>query len=127
MNWLDGAYGTEMAVLALIALLAASLAVSAIAWWRMRRSAAELVRLQQDLAVFAEASTRVADTLDQVLRDSGKLSEARATGASRRYLLAQAREALEQGEALNLVAARLRLSRDEVQLLRLASSAAAAA
>ena len=103
MNWLEGAYSAAVPALALIALLAGPLAVS------------------------AEASTRVADTLDQVLRDSGKLKESRAAGSSRRYLLAQAREALEQGEALNLVAERLRLSRDEVQLLRLVRSAAAAA
>jgi hypothetical protein len=104
--WLQGA----ALALALLALLAS---------WRLARRASRERRridgMHRDLQVFAEASTRVADTLDQMLR--GAVEPAVASTSSRRFVLLKARERLEQGEALETVASRLDLCEDERRLL----------
>lgn len=87
--------------------------------WRLARRAARERRridsMHRDLQVFAEASTRVADTLDHLLR--GTVEPAAASTSSRRYLLLKARERLEQGEPLDTLASRLDLCQDERRLL----------
>lgn len=87
--------------------------------WRVargvRRERQRLDGMRRDLQVFAEASTRVADTLDHLLR--GDVAPAEASTSSRRYLLHQARERLERGEAVDALAAQLDLCEDEKQLL----------
>ncbi len=98
-------------------------AIGALLWsWRVaRRSARQRHRLdamQRDLQVFAEASTRVADSLDQLLH--GDVEPARPpehAASSRRYLLLQARERVERGESIDAVGASLGLCEDERRLL----------
>ena len=88
-----------------------------------RRAARERRRLDvmhRDLQVFAEASTRVADTLDHLLR--GDVPEPEAPTSSRRYLLHQARERLERGETAEQVATQLALCEDERRLLEFLGS-----
>lgn len=82
---------------------------------RVRRQRRQLEKLQGELRIFTEASTRVADSLNQLLNAAD--SEARAPGSSRRYLLQQARQALTAGDDLMSVGARLGLCRDEMLLL----------
>jgi len=97
-------------LLALVA-LAASWRVAR----RVRRERERLDGMRRDLQAFAEASTRVADALDHLLR--GDVAPAEASTSSRRYLLHQARERLEQGEAVDALATQLDLCEDEKQLL----------
>lgn len=102
--------------------LATALAALAASWRIARRAARERRRLDvmhRDLQVFAEASTRVADTLDHLLR--GDVPEPEAPTSSRRYLLHQARERLERGEAADQVASQLALCDDERRLLEFLS------
>jgi len=82
---------------------------------RVHRQRRQLEKLRGELRIFTEASTRVADTLNQLLNAAD--SEARAPGSSRRYLLQQARQALTAGDDLSSVGARLGLCRDEMLLL----------
>jgi hypothetical protein len=83
---------------------------------RMVRSEREVRRLQREVVVFAEASTRVADTLDQLLL--GNVAPTRGSHTSRRYLLSEALAGLESGESLDALSERLGLSHDEVHLLQ---------
>lgn len=83
---------------------------------RTRRAQNEVDQLRRELAVYAEASTRVAETLDRVLL--GRTTPTETSHSSRRYLLSEAQRATAQGESLDGVAARLQLSHDEVHLLR---------
>ena len=83
---------------------------------RTRRARNEIDQLRKDIAVYAEASIRVADTLDKVLL--GKATPSETSHSSRRYLLSEAQRATAQGESLDAVAARLQLSHDELHLLR---------
>jgi len=83
---------------------------------RVRRQRRQLERLQGELRIFTEASTRVADSLNQLLNAAD--SDARAPGSSRRYLLQQARQALTAGDDLSSVGTRLGLCRDEMLLLQ---------
>ncbi len=83
---------------------------------RTRRARNEIDLLRKDIAVYAEASIRVADTLDKVLQ--GKATPSETSHSSRRYLLSEAQRAAAQGESLDAVAARLQLSHDELHLLR---------
>ncbi|MEQ8861320.1 MAG: hypothetical protein RIC56_21960 [Pseudomonadales bacterium] len=86
-----------------------------------RRSARERRRIdamQRDLQIFAEASTRVADSLDHLLRgDVEPAGPAARVTSSRRYLLHEARERLERGEPLETLTASLGLCEDEQRLL----------
>ena len=103
--------------------VAAAVAALAVSWHAARRTARERQRLDvmhRDLQVFAEASTRVADTLDHLLR--GDVPEPEAPTSSRRYLLHQARERLERGETAEQVATQLALCEDERRLLEFLSS-----
>lgn len=99
--------------------LCTALAALAVSYCMARRLARERRRLdsmRRDLQAFAEASTRVADTLDHLLR--GNVEAPEGSGSSRRYLLLQAREGIEQGEAIDDLAARLDLCDDERHLLQ---------
>lgn len=104
--WLGG-----ITLLAALAALAASYRVAR----RLARERRRLDGMRRDLQAFAEASTRVADTLDHLLR--GTVEPAEGSGSSRRYLLLQAREGIEQGETIDALAARLDLCEDEKHLL----------
>lgn len=115
--------GADAAWLNGLALLAALGALFA-SWRVARRTARDRRRIDgmhRDLQVFAEASTRVADTLDHLLRgdvdaDPGPVGRERGA-SSRRYLLLQARERLERGEPIESLAASLELCEDERRLL----------
>ena len=75
----------------------------------------KIERLQREVMVFAESSTRVADTLDQLLL--GNVAATRVSHTSRRYLLSEANAGLGLGESPQALAERLGLSHDEVRLL----------
>ena len=90
---------------------------------RIRRAEREVARLAGHLDCFSEASVRVADTLDQLLR--GDVTPVGRVQSSRRYLLNQARERVGTGEQLQSVAQGLGLSRDEILLLSRAGQQAA--
>lgn len=92
-----------------------ALLVSALVLHRANRERRRLEGMRRDLEAFAEASTRVADTLDHLLR--GTVEPATASVSSRRYLLVKARECLEQGEAVETIASKLGLCEDEKRLL----------
>lgn len=98
--------------------LGVAMVALAASWLLARRAARERRRvdgMHRDLQVFAEASTRVADTLDHLLR--GTVEPPASSTSSRRYLLVQARERLEQGENLDTLASGLDLCEDERRLL----------
>lgn len=80
---------------------------------RLRR---ELAELRSHLEVFTEASIRVADSLDELMR--GNVEPPKASQASRRYVINQAREGMRGGEQLPQLSQRLGLSHDEEMLLR---------
>lgn len=106
---------------AALALLAcATCAACTVACLRRARQAEQRQsQLQADLAVFSEASVRVADTLNALLRGEARGPE--TAGSSRRRLLAQAQSGMASGESLDGVAARLQLSHDEKRLLGFAA------
>ncbi len=104
--WLD-ALAWMAAVLALV--------TSGVVARRASRQRHRLEGMRRDLQAFAEASTRVADTLDHLLRGHVEPGEGGMT--SRRYLLLQAREGMEKGEAVDSLASRLELCDDERRLL----------
>ncbi len=104
--WLD-ALAWIVAVLAL--------ATSGVVARRGSRQRRRLEGMRRDLQAFAEASTRVADTLDHLLR--GNVEPGEGSMTSRRYLLLQAREGMEKGEAVDSLASRLDLCDDERRLL----------
>ena len=97
------------------ALMVSALVLVSVSWRRQRRLRDRLKRLEEDLGVFTEASTRVAQTLEQVLLD--RVTPGQSVHTSRRYLLQQARERLAQGDSLATVARGLGLSDDEAALL----------
>jgi len=80
-----------------------------------RRLGNRLARLESELTVYTEASTRVAQTLEAVLLGRTRTSQSLQT--SRRYLLIQARERFHRGESPQGIARGLGLSHDEVRLL----------
>ncbi len=111
-TWLGGA----ALGLALLALL-----VTVMVARRNARQRERLEALQRDLQTFTEASVRVAESLDHVLRGAvapGATPAADASVSSRRYLLMQARERLQQGEPLEALASSLHLCEDEKHLLQ---------
>lgn len=112
MSWLEYA---PAAVAAAISLL-----TGLVCFARARRAERRSAELGEQVAAFSEASVRVADTLDALLR--GQVSPPQeGHQPSRRYLLAQAQQGLSAGESLEQVAERLRLSHDETRLLRFAA------
>jgi len=122
MNWLDtfsnGAIVEPIAMWLVVGIaLLGMFAVSA----RIVSAQREVERLQSEVIIFAEASIRVAETLDQLLL--GNLAATRVSHTSRRYLLSEAQAGLGSGESLDGLAERLGLSHDEVRLLHAARSA----
>jgi len=120
MSWLEADIpalvqmsGAWLAVGIAMGIAVLSLGLSAA---RLVRSEQEVKRLQREVVVFAEASTRVADTLDQLLL--GNVAATRGSHTSRRYLLSEAQAGLEMGESLDALAERLGLSHDEIRLLQ---------
>lgn len=105
--WL-GAAALAVALLALLAALRGAR--------RQSRERSRLDDMRRDLATFTEASVRVAESLDHVLRAGVPAPD--ASMSSRRYVLMQARERLQQGESLETLATALHLCDDEKHLLR---------
>jgi hypothetical protein len=75
--------------------------------------------LERELSVYVEASTRVAQTLEEILL--ARVRPGESVHSSRRYLLTQARDRLSHGEPLQTVARNLGLSFDESRLLERSS------
>lgn len=111
MSWLD--------YLSAILGAAACLATVVLCFARVRRAERRYARLREDVSAFSEASVRVADTLDALLR--GDVAPQQSHQPSRRYLLAQAQQGVADGESLEQVAERLHLSHDETRLLAFAA------
>jgi hypothetical protein len=82
---------------------------------RLRRAQQRISTLERELAVYAEASTRVAASVEAILLARVKPGE--SVHSSRRYLLLQARERISQGDELRTTARNLGLSFDEQRLL----------
>ena len=101
-------------------LLFAVSTVGAIVYWQGRKFQAYELRvteLQEQLALYAEASVNVARCVDALV-NRGE-SEDVQEHASRRWVLEEAKARLERGSDLNEIAIPLGLSRDEVRLLNL--------
>ena len=117
MSWLETLFSVPvlemLGVWVAVGLAALSLVIT---FGRLVKSEGEIRRLQREVVVFSEASTRVANALDQLLL--GNVTTTRAGHTSRRYLLSEAQAGLESGEALDALADRLSLSHDEVRLLQ---------
>jgi hypothetical protein len=107
MNWLDYAPAGLAALTCLATVL--------ICFARTRRAEQRYARLRDDVSAFSDASVRVADTLDALLK--GEVTPREAHQSSRRYLLSQAQHDVAAGESLEQVAERLHLSHDEARLM----------
>lgn len=121
MNWLEqiqGAVGGYWLIAGAIggaALVFGAVAATLLIMGHNRRLDRRLARLETELTVYTEASTRVAESLDAVLM--GRTRTSQSIQSSRRYLLLQARERLHRGESPQGIARALGLSHDEVRLL----------
>ena len=112
------------ALLPVAVLLALSaLAISVAGLRKIAGERRRLESMQRDLEVFTEASTRVADALDQLLRGD-VTPPAESSAPSRRYLLQQARRGVQNGESVDTLTARLGLCEDERRLLEFLRMAA---
>lgn len=115
MNW----YEPLLTGVALdLAILALSLAGGLLVWrWliRLRSAQQRISTLERELAVYAEASTRVAASVEAILLARVKPGE--SVHSSRRYLLLQARERISRGDEVSATARKLGLSFDELRLL----------
>lgn len=111
MSWFDYLPAASAAI--------ACLATAVMCFARARRAEQRYARLRDDVSAFSEASVRVADTLDALLR--GQVSPAEAQASSRRCLLAQAQKRMAEGESPEQVAGQLHLSHDEARLLAFAA------
>ena len=98
---------------ALITVIGGLLAV--VLLWKLSLAERKVSRLSREFVVFAEASTQVALTLDQLL--SGKVAPIEQPAASRRDLIAQAHQGLNEGEPIEKLAERLGLCHDEISLM----------
>ncbi len=115
---MSNVHSTSAQVLAvwLVALLAVVLiGIVTAALLRWRRAEHRVGALEREVAVYCEASTRVAQTLEEMLL--ARVRPGEVVHTSRRYLINQARQRLDQGEPLPRVARALGLSFDEVRLL----------
>ena len=111
MNWLEpiqlmpaaagGAWTMWIAGAAML-ISVAMLAAASFMVLRNHRLRSRLERLERELLVFTEASTRVAQTLEEVLL--GRMPSRQSIQTSRRYLLLQARARLHRGESLQGIA-----------------------
>lgn len=121
MNLPELAVGSLSAVALSALTLLVALGALLASWRQARRSARERHRLdavQREIQVFAEASTRVADSLDRLLRGEVETAAPQdRVASSRRYLLLQARERLERGEDIATLSVSLGLCDDERRLL----------
>jgi len=116
MNWSEqllAGVAVDLLALGILALL------TGIIWLAGRRLLMALTRmktLEREVAVYSEASTRVAETVEDILLARVKPGE--SVHSSRRYLLGQARDRLARGEPLQATARSLGLSFDELRLLQ---------
>ncbi len=74
-----------------------------------------ITELQQQLEVFVDTSINVARCVDRLTHEGG--SQEIANVASRRWVLREARNRMDQGESVTEIAVPLGLSRDEMRLL----------
>lgn len=116
MSWLETDIPPILEMLGVWIAVGLAVVTVAITSARLMSAEHEVKRLQREVAVFAEASTRVADTLDQLLL--GNVAATGVSHTSRRYLLSEATAGLESGESLDSLSERLGLSHDEVRLLQ---------
>lgn len=114
MNWLSWEFGFVSVIY--IGTAGLFLLAAAFLCWRGIETRRQVLRLSSDVALFAEASMRVADTVDQIL--VGRATPLRASHTSRRYLLSRARDGISSGDSLDQIAVHLGLSHDEVSLLQ---------
>ncbi|MCZ6642275.1 MAG: hypothetical protein O7F71_11925 [Gammaproteobacteria bacterium] len=89
--------------------------VAVVLLWKLSLAERKVGRLSREFVIFAEASTQVALTLDQLL--SGKVAPSEQPAASRRHLIAQAHQGLNEGEPIEKLAKRLGLCHDEINLM----------
>ena len=83
--------------------------------WKLALAERKVARLSREFVIYAEASTQVAWTLDQLL--SGRGAPGEQPVASRRQLIAQAHQGLSEGEPIEDLAKRLGLCHDEINLM----------
>lgn len=104
---------------AAIAVVAVLLMAAGCLFWLVGRrwmvAMNRLAHIESDVAVYSEASTRVARTLEEMLLARSK--PGMTVHSSRRYLLQTARERISQGESVKTLQRSLGLSFDEVRLL----------
>lgn len=115
MSGFDGTLTTMAVELLLLLTLGALLRFSWLAGRRWLATTTRVSELERELTVYAEASTRVAQTLEEMLL--ARVRPGESVHSSRRYLLTQARERITRGEPLQQVARNLGLSFDEARLL----------
>ena len=97
----------------LIALVGGVVAV--VLLWKLSLAERKVSRLSREFVIYAEASTQVALTLNQLL--SGRVAPGEQRTASRRQLIAQAHQGLSEGEPIEKIAKRLGLCHDEISLM----------
>ncbi len=115
MNWYEPLL-TGMALDLVMLVLSGACGLLIWRWLNRLRSAQNrITTLERELAVYAEASTRVASSVEAMLLARVKPGE--SVHSSRRYLLLQARERISQGDEVNVTARTLGLSFDEQRLL----------
>ncbi len=89
--------------------------VAVVLLWKLALTERKVSRLSREFVIYAEASTQVALTLDQLL--SGRVAPGEHPTASRRQLIAQAHQGLSEGEPIEKLAKRLGLCHDEINLM----------
>lgn len=89
--------------------------ITVVLLWKLALAERRVSRLSREFVIFAEASTQVALTLDQLL--SGRVAPGEQPTASRRQLIVQAHQGLSEGESMDKLAKRLGLCRDEINLM----------
>ena len=115
MNWLD----LQLTAVPLSTLLVILLGAGSWLLWqaraRLRAADDRISILEREVAVYAEASTRVATTVESMLLARVKPGE--QVHSSRRYVLQQARDRISRGDQVSDTARALGLSFDESRLL----------
>ena len=94
--------------------------VTVLLLWKLLLAERNVSRLSREFVIFAEVSTQMGSAVTQLL--NGQLPNGRVTPieqplASRRDLIAQAHQALNDGEPIEALAKRLGLCHDEISLI----------
>lgn len=115
MKWYEQVFAGVVVDLLALVFLAALMGIVWLIGHRWMMTLTRMKTLEREVAVYSEASTRVAETVEDILLARVKPGE--SVHSSRRYLLLQARERLAKGEPLQATARSLGLSFDELRLL----------